>query len=243
VLEQDPVPGSIVKAGRRITLVVSQGAMMNTLENYVGQTLAEAEASLATAFAGGARASVTFGERTFTASNAPAGTILAQVPEGGTPLTGDVAVRLVVSRGPDFDVTNPPSLVGRSVAEVLSVLKDLKVVFDFEARPATGSERPGQVVWQETTEATVPNGTRIKATLATTPEGWAGTLYGVFRAEERTFPYPVPVELRGTAGGRTTVIAALDHPGGLVTIPYAAAAGTELSLVVAGTAVATEVVR
>jgi beta-lactam-binding protein with PASTA domain len=122
VLEQDPGPGSIVKAGRRITLVVSQGTMMDTLENYVGQTLTEAEASLATAFAGGERALVKFGETTFTASNAPAGTILAQSPEGGTPLTGDVAVRVVVSRGPEFEVTNPPRLVGRTVAEVLTVL-------------------------------------------------------------------------------------------------------------------------
>jgi beta-lactam-binding protein with PASTA domain len=245
VLEQDPMPGSIVKAGRRITLVVSQGAVMDTLENYVGKTLTAAEASLATAFAGGARALVKFGEITFTASNAPADTILAQSPEGGTPLTGDVVLRVVVSRGPEFEVTNPPQLTGRTVAEVLAVLKDTKVVFDFEARPAAGAERPGQVVWQETTEATVPNGKRIKATIATAPEGATarGTLYGVFRAEERIFPYPIPVELRSTAGGRTTVVVSLNHPGGLVTIPYAVAPGTELSLVVAGTVVATEVVR
>jgi hypothetical protein len=124
------------------------------------------------------------------------------------------------------------------------------VVFDFVARPAAGAERPGQVVWQETTEATVPNGKRIKATLAIAPVAAApegatvrGTLYGVFRAEERVFPYPIPVELRGTAGGRTTVVAALDHPGGLVTIPYAVAPGTELSLVVAGTVVEATVAR
>ena len=247
VLEQDPLPGSIVKAGRRITLVVSQGAMMDTLENYVGQTLTEAEASLATAFAGGGRALVRFGEPTFAASNAPAGTILAQSPAGGTALTGEVALRVVVSRGPDFDVTNPPQLTGRTVAEVLAVLKDTKVVFDFEARPAGGTEKPGTVVWQEKTEATVPNGTRIKAIIATAPEsaaaGSAAILYGVFSAEERTFPYPIPVELRSTAGGRTTVAVSLDHPGGLVTIPYAVAPGTELSLVVAGTVVAATVVR
>jgi beta-lactam-binding protein with PASTA domain len=154
-----------------------------------------------------------------------------------------VAVRVVVSRGPDFEVTNPPQLVGRSVAEVLAVLKETKVVFDFEARPATGAERPGQVVWQETTEATVPNGTRIKAALGVAPAATTGLIYGVFRAEERAFPYPIPVELRGTSGGRTTVIVAMDHPGGLVTLPYAVAPGTELSLVVAGTVLEAEVAR
>jgi beta-lactam-binding protein with PASTA domain len=246
VLAQDPLPGSIVKAGRRITLVVSQGPTLNILENYVGRTLTEAEASLSTASAAGMRVLVTFARPTYTASIAPAGTILAQVPEGGTPLTGDVAMRVVVSRGPDSEVTNPPQLVGKTVAAVLTALKDAAVVFDFDARPATGDEKPGQVVWQEKTEAAVPNGTRIQATLATGAVGAgsaAGTRDGVFRAEERTFPYAIPVELRSTVRGRNTVVASLVHPGGVVTIPYAVASGTELSLVIAGTIVATETVN
>jgi beta-lactam-binding protein with PASTA domain len=246
VLVQDPLPGSIVKAGRRITLVVSQGAMLDKLENYVGQTLTAAEAALSTASAAGMRVLVSFAEITYTVSNAPAGTILAQAPEAGAPLTDDVAMRVVVSLGTEAPETSPPQLVGKTVAEVLVLLRDTTVVFDFEARPATGSERPGQVVWQETTAATVPNGTRIKAILATaaTPSTAAGALrYGVFSAEERTFPYAIPLQLRGTSRGKTTTIATVVHPGGLVTIPYGVAAGTELSLVAAGSVVAADVVR
>ena len=37
VLEQNPRPGTIVKAGRRIQLVVSQGVMINTVENFLGR--------------------------------------------------------------------------------------------------------------------------------------------------------------------------------------------------------------
>ena len=37
VLEQSPPAGSIVKAGRRINLVVSRGAVIDTVKDYVGQ--------------------------------------------------------------------------------------------------------------------------------------------------------------------------------------------------------------
>jgi hypothetical protein len=156
-----------------------------------------------------------------------------------------VAIRVVVSRGPDSEETTPPQLVGKTVAQVLTLLKDSAVVFDFETRTATGTERPGQVVWQETTAATVPNETRIQATLAVAPAGGStsGLRYGVFRTEERIFPYAIPLELRGTSGGKTTTVASLVHPGGIVTIPYAVASGTELSLIIAGSVVAAEVAR
>jgi beta-lactam-binding protein with PASTA domain len=39
VLEQDPLPGTIVKAGRRIRLVVSQGVIVDTLSDYIGRNV------------------------------------------------------------------------------------------------------------------------------------------------------------------------------------------------------------
>ncbi|MDR0387211.1 MAG: PASTA domain-containing protein, partial [Treponema sp.] len=51
ILEQDPLPGTIVKAGRRIRLVVSQGAVINTVENYKGRNIDEVKMDLRTLFA------------------------------------------------------------------------------------------------------------------------------------------------------------------------------------------------
>ena len=39
VLSQDPKSGTIVKAGRRVTLVVSRGVMVDHVGNYVGMNL------------------------------------------------------------------------------------------------------------------------------------------------------------------------------------------------------------
>ncbi len=41
VLEQTPVPGSIVKAGRRISLIISRGVIIDRVENYIGQNIDE----------------------------------------------------------------------------------------------------------------------------------------------------------------------------------------------------------
>ena len=39
ILEQDPLPGVIVKAGRRIKLTVSRGAVLDEIDNYIGKNI------------------------------------------------------------------------------------------------------------------------------------------------------------------------------------------------------------
>jgi beta-lactam-binding protein with PASTA domain len=48
ILEQEPRAGTIVKAGRRIRLVVSRGVMINTVENYLGRDIDEVRMELRT---------------------------------------------------------------------------------------------------------------------------------------------------------------------------------------------------
>ena len=51
ILEQNPLPGTIVRAGRRIQLTVSQGAVINTIENYLGRNVEEVRIDLQTIIA------------------------------------------------------------------------------------------------------------------------------------------------------------------------------------------------
>ena len=51
VLEQSPAGGTIVKAGRRIQLTVSQGAVIDRVENYVGMKIDDVRMQLQTLFA------------------------------------------------------------------------------------------------------------------------------------------------------------------------------------------------
>ena len=51
VLEQSPSGGTIVKAGERINLTVSQGVVLDRVENYVGMKIDDVRAQLQTLFA------------------------------------------------------------------------------------------------------------------------------------------------------------------------------------------------
>ncbi|WP_187149487.1 PASTA domain-containing protein, partial [Treponema endosymbiont of Eucomonympha sp.] len=74
VLSQKPSAGSKVKAGRRISLAVSRGALMNQIEDFAGRQLDEARLSLQTLFSGAVRPLVTLAEPLYAASGHPAGT-------------------------------------------------------------------------------------------------------------------------------------------------------------------------
>ncbi len=51
VLSQRPAPGTLVKAGKHVTLRVSKGPIIDKVENYVGMSLADVKSHLQTVFA------------------------------------------------------------------------------------------------------------------------------------------------------------------------------------------------
>jgi beta-lactam-binding protein with PASTA domain len=244
VLEQNPTQGSIVKAGRRITLVVSRGGIVDTVEDFIGQQYVDVQVKLQVMFSGVAKPLITLAEPSYTADIAEPGTILAQEPPAGTPISDPVAVKLVVSRGSQFDQTTVPHLVGMTVTDVLRQMERAKIIFDFTVRLAGAADRPGTVVSQEASNPNVPNYTRVKAEFALPENAIGGNIYGIFSADLADFPYPVPVQLvaKSPAGQSSTVVA-FDHPGGHITIPYAVPARSELTLTAAGRTVTTQLVN
>jgi beta-lactam-binding protein with PASTA domain len=244
VLEQNPTQGSIVKAGRRITLVVSRGGVVDTVADFTGQYYADVQIKLQVMFSGATRPLITLAEPSYIADIAEAGIILAQVPPAGTPITDPVAVKFVVSLGPQFEQTTVPHLVGMPVADVLRQMERAKIVFDFTARFAGVGDRPGTVVSQEASESNVPNYTRVKAEFALPESAIGGNIYGIFTADVIDFPYAVPVQLVASPpGGQAYTVVAFDHPGGHITIPYAVPARSELTLIAADRTVATQIVN
>ena len=78
VLEQSPIAGSIVKAGRRVKLTVSRGAVLDKIENYVGQDLESVKLHLQSLFSA-SRPLVTVRDPSmYRFDEAVAGTILEQ---------------------------------------------------------------------------------------------------------------------------------------------------------------------
>ncbi|MCX8013486.1 MAG: PASTA domain-containing protein, partial [Rectinema sp.] len=112
VLEQNPPPGSIVKAGRRINLVVSKGAVLDKIEDYSGRTIEDLRLYLQSQTTRN-KGLVTIREPPlYIFDNAAPGTILDQSPKPGTEISGPTVLDLVVSKGPEAKEIVMPALVG-----------------------------------------------------------------------------------------------------------------------------------
>jgi beta-lactam-binding protein with PASTA domain len=235
ILEQTPQPGAVVKAGRRINLAVSRGVVIEEVENYVGQNLDDVRIRLQALFSGSTRPLISLAEPLYEADIAEAGTILQQNPPAGTPITDPITVTLVVSRGPQYERTKVPYLVGMSVNDVLQLLARTKIIFDFSARDASEGEKAGTVVSQDAIRTEyAANYSRFKAVFAFDYAG-GDTVSGLFSTTLRDYPYAIPMQLDvNTGDGSTFTLLSFSHPGGNFTVPYTAPRGSELVLKVAG---------
>ncbi|MDE7383525.1 MAG: PASTA domain-containing protein, partial [Treponemataceae bacterium] len=131
ILDQDPASGTIVKGYSRVSLVVSRGVVVDHIENYVGMNFDSLKMHLQTLFAGSVRPLIVLANPIYKADISEAGTILEQNPPAGTEISDPVTVKLVVSRGPNFDNTRVPHLVGLSLDEMISLASRSKLIFDF----------------------------------------------------------------------------------------------------------------
>ena len=115
VLEQSPIAGSIVKAGRRVKLTVSRGAVLDKIENYVGQDLESVKLHLQSLFSA-SRPLVTIREPPmYRFDEAAPGVILEQKPLPGTEISGSTVLDVIVSKGPESRKATVPAFLGLSL--------------------------------------------------------------------------------------------------------------------------------
>lgn len=234
VLEQDPKPDAIVKGFSRVNLVISRGVVIDAVGDYVGKNLSEVQMSLQTLFAGQTRPLITLDTPSYIPDASEAGTILEQDPPEGVKISEPVVVKLVVSRGPNYENTRRPYVIGQSINDLLQTIARTKIVFDITSHIATDQEKPGTVVdQQQISDEYVPNYTRITVEMAL-PESTSDNVYGIFQEKLSEYPFPVAMKLDAyPAEGTSYTIVSFNHPGGNLTIPYEVPRGTTLVLSVA----------
>ncbi|MBQ6779802.1 MAG: PASTA domain-containing protein [Treponema sp.] len=236
ILSQNPIAGAIVKAGTRVTLTISRGVIIDHVENYVGMKLDDVRLKLQTMFTGSSRPLIVLDNPVYKPNEADAGTILEQDPPEGTVISNPVTVQLVVSRGPDYEQTRVPNLVGKSINDLLSQIGQSRLIFDFASHIAAGDEKAGTVTGQESFKTEyVKNYTRVQVEIAFPAKSDDGLVYGIFTEQLTDYPYPVTMSLDAIPdeGNRYNLVT-LNHTGGTLTIPYALPKGTELVFTVVG---------
>ena len=233
ILDQDPKAGAIVKAGRRVLLTVSRGLVVDKVDNFVGRNIDEARADLQALFTSEGAPLLSIKEPVlYRASEEPAGTIIEQDPAPETPISEAVQVSFVVSRGPGNDAVTIPSIEGRTIAEIVSIMGSADLVFSFSAREAQGGETAGTIVSQEPAAGeSVSKYSVVEAVLAVPATPPSGYVYGIFRKELPEYPYPFQIRIDViTPEGERREYLSLTHPGGLLSVPYLLAEGSVLSL-------------
>jgi len=252
ILDQSPKAGAIVKGYSRVSLVVSRGVVADRVGNYVGQTLDEMRLNLQTLFAGSTRPLILVGDVVYKPDTSDAGTILEQDPPEGTNITDPVYVNLVVSRGPQYENTKPPVLIGHSINDMLQTMTRSKLIFDFTSHTAEEGEIPGTVTSQsiagleegEEIPEFVPNYTHINVEMAMPEEASDGNVSGIFSKTLNVYPYAVSMRFDAVPEeGDSFTIISFNHTGGEVTVPYVVPAGTTLVLYVGDNVAGREIVR
>ncbi|MCR5400552.1 MAG: PASTA domain-containing protein [Treponema sp.] len=240
ILDQSPSAGSIVKGYSRVSLVVSRGVIVDKVEDYIGMNYDELKLKLQTLFAGSVKPLIILADPEYKADVSDAGTILEQDPPEGTEISEPVTLKLVVSRGPNFDNTRVPFLKGSSVNDMLQTISRSRIIFDFDSHTAASSEKAGTVVAQEEFEGEfIKNYTRMTVEFAfPAKDAKDSEVYGIFRSEVTDYPYPVPMRVDVTTEEEGTyTLLSFNHTGGKVSIPYKLPKNSSLTLYVVDKAV------
>ncbi len=245
ILDQSPAAGSIVKAGKRITLTVSQGAVLDRIGNYIGMNIEDLRAELQTLFSSASPMIRIPEEIMYKEDTSAPGTILEQNPPASTSISRPVILELVVSSGQVSETATIPALVGLSLNDVLSQMSRNKLNFIFTGQAPAEGQDPGVVLSQSTpaNQESVTAFTRVDAVITIPTEVIDDYAYGIFEQNLPAYPYALKMELSATPPEEDSFsILSFEHTGGLLTIPYAVPPGTTLRLTAEGREVSTYLV-
>jgi beta-lactam-binding protein with PASTA domain len=233
ILEQDPRPGAIVKAGRRIRLVISQGVMVSAVDNYINQNIDDVRRDLQTLFANNPQPLITLKEPfLYQFSTKGAGTILEQSPAPGTGIFSTVALEFVISKGPRRDYTPMPSLVGLKIGDAMELIAQSGIRWTIEVQEDSKQQNAETVIAQDPPPSSaLPTDLSATITVAAPSKISEKEVAGLFKYDLPENPYPLLTKLEFIPpGGERRLIAAVNHAGGGFTYPYRVPKGSVLVL-------------
>jgi len=232
IIQQDPEPGLPVKAGRRVVLTVSQGAVIDSVENYVGKTLNEVRTRLIS-LSSTSEPILTIREPiTYVYDEASPGTILSQNPSAETLISEPTELVLVVSRGQSDRLVKVPNLTGLTPDAAMEILSKLPLSFVFVEDGQSLSESEIRINSQSPSPGSeVAAGTRTTLNYGR-PGSWRNDYsYDLFEYMLPDYPVPVRLEIilhESEDGSRS--LFAMPHPGGRISFPYLLPKGSDIVL-------------
>lgn len=165
VISQNPEGGEKVKKNRVVTLEVSKGPEIVAVPDVTGQTLSDAEETLADAgFKVASDVSYIYD------SNVGKGRVIQQIPKAKTKEKQGMEVTLVVSKGPQPEYTRMPDLRGLSLVDAKKKLQEANLELGSVSNAESSSYNAGQVADQSVAaSSSVLEGSRVNVVISKGP--------------------------------------------------------------------------
>lgn len=163
IISQDPLPGSVVKGGKVVKIIISSGGQVIFVPELVGISLREAKILIR-------QSGLVLGEQTGTYSEkVRKDFVVAQDPSSEEVVSRDTMVNLVVSLGPAGEAEVPlmVNLLGQNIASVRKILHDMNLPLGEIKEIINDSVPEGTVLTQEPpADEIIDKDTIVKVTVA-----------------------------------------------------------------------------
>ena len=232
ILSQKPSAGSLVKAGRRISLVVSRGTVINSVDNYVGKNINDVKQLFASIFTSNSKRLLIIKEPySMIVDESPVGTIIAQNPPAGTEVSSSMEIEFVVSKGNEPDLIDVPNFVGMDLKALYVAMASTPLTFSFLKGGRTDSETPLVAAQSLSEGGSVETYSKIELTISETLN--RDEVFDVYEIELPKYPERVDVYCDVVKPDNTTEsLAVLKHYGGNFQFPYSLPEGTIVTITV-----------
>jgi beta-lactam-binding protein with PASTA domain len=154
IVEQEPRPGSIVREGKDIRLIVSKGPIISIVEDYTGKTVSFVQNRLQEIFSFQGK-TIRIGTISTVAAAEPPGTIVGQFPPPNTPITNVETIDLVVSKGTEIQAFYLEDYTDTDINEVMQMFALRGVLVHVVPEEVIDPSLNGLIISQEPPEGTV----------------------------------------------------------------------------------------
>ena len=154
IVEQDPRPGSIVREGKDVKIIVSKGPIISIVEDYTGKTTTFVQNRLQEIFSFQGK-TIRIGNITSVASDEPPGTIVGQFPPPNTPITNVDTIDLVVSKGSEIQAFYLENYTDADISDVMQMLALRGVLVHVVPEEVIDPSQNGLIIAQEPPEGTI----------------------------------------------------------------------------------------
>lgn len=142
ILDQNPPPDVMVKAGRRVYVTICGGEQLAEVPNLRGRSLRDAKFALE-------QRGLHVGEAVRKNTNEfPADVVITQVIQPGSKVKRNTKIELIVSDGPVMGDLKVPMIVGKKLEEAKKIITDAKLRVGKITYQTNNEVPPGQIVDQ-----------------------------------------------------------------------------------------------